>query len=170
MKSQEIAPKTLVAILAAQIREESETLAKRIVENAKGNDVDYSQMVEKYVLNKDNSSRVLFSKFSKNAFAEIVAINNEINKVLTFRVSIENEWGRIEKDGKLKPGSQNEFTFSSELDIKQEDRDWNKSIYSSHENIDIAFEAFKRDLKIAIGHPDTLPTEIIIESEEPETI
>lgn len=167
MENQKIAPKTLLAVLAAQIREDAETIARKIVEEAKGNDIDYSILVENYILKTDKFKPVLFSDFAKKAFSEVNEINKFNQKIRTFEMSLSFNYGIVDETKQLVPGENNEFYFKSEIDEKHEKYDWNLSVSERGSNIYMAFEQFKQELKIKIGHPDTLASEIVIESEIP---
>ncbi len=155
MNTKEIKPKTLVAVLAAAIKEDAEYIAKSIVETAKSDNVEYASLVETFILNKRDADRITFSSFAENAFEQI----KDIKELKDFSVEIECKWRRDEKLKEFVCALKNEFSIRGDLDIVTGDN-WSKSAYASGNNIYTVFEEFKERVKRKTETDTSIPTEV----------
>lgn len=164
METKKIAPKTLVAVLAAQIKEDAETIALKIVEASKGSDIDYSMLVENYVLKKDNYSPLLFSQFAENIFNEVKGIEKfkKLEVVMRYKYGFE----RDDVGPKLIDDTVN---IDMEIDEKRPDENYFYiSAYGNNKNAFSAYNQFKANISTKIINRNAPKTEVIIDSEIPE--
>lgn len=155
MNTKEIKPKTLVAVLAAAIREDAETIAKGIVEKTKGDNVEYASLVESFILGKRDSEPITFSSFAETAFEQIKGIE----KLKTFEVELTYRWRKKENDTPFERITENEFSIRGELDIPAQ-YSWYKSEIATGKNAYSTFEEFKEKIQRKLIEVDATPTEV----------
>lgn len=157
MNTKEIKPKTLIAVLTAAIIEDAECIAKRIVETAKNDNVEYASLVESFILNKRDSEPITFSSFAENAFEQIKGIE----KLKTFEVELINKWRKKKDDTPFERIDENEFYIQGELDIPAQ-HSWNKSVVTTGKNAYSTFEEFRESVQRKIIEANAVPTEVYL--------
>lgn len=155
MNPKEIKPKTLVAVLAAAIREDAEAIAKGIMEKAKGDNVKYASLVESFILSKRDSEPITFSSFAETAFEQIKGIE----KLNTFEVELTYKWRKKEADTSFERITENEFSIRGDLDI-QAQYSWLKSVIATGKNAYSTFEKFREMVQRKIIEGDIALTEV----------
>jgi hypothetical protein len=156
MNTSEIKPKTLTAVLAAHIRDEADAIARMIVEKAKGSDLDYSHLVEHYILGKSRGESITFTKFFDKAFDEI----KDSDKLLEFSMELKSRYTKKEKFELVDDGV---FEFRAEVDFKtKKDQYGYDSVFHYGDNAFTGFDAFKAALTAKLLSISNQRTEVDI--------
>lgn len=157
MNTKEIKPKTLVAVLSAAIKEDAESIAQKIVENAKNDNVEYASLVETFILNKRDKENITFSLFAENAFEQI----KDIKKLRSFSVGLRCRWRKKGDPEQFIYEEKNDFFIEGDLDIVAENS-WDKSVRAYGNNAYSVFEEFKEGVDKKITAVIPTPTEVYL--------
>lgn len=165
MTTSEIKPRTLVAVLADHIRDEAYAIARKIVEQAKSSDIEYSTLVEQFVLQKSKAENIIFSSFSHKAFDEI----RDTDMLLDFSIELKTRYRKSETEvGVFECSDDNLFSIGCRLDHKSDPDRWAKdSVEAYGGNVHHVFESFKVKLasKLADIHGQKTEVDIPLKSE-----
>lgn len=166
METKKIPLKTVIYVLATQIREDAETLAQQIVANVKNSNIDYSFLIEKYILNSDERNVVKFSEFADKAFDEI----KETEMLLSFEIDATHKWKFDEETKTFEKKYNGEFNIRAELNHKEGDGKYRyfASVYENGNNLVPLFNTFKAKLASKIDDIQGKMTDIEV-APAPET-
>ncbi len=162
MTTSEIKPRTLIAVLAAHIRDEADAIARNIVDQAKSSDVEYSTLVEQFVLQKSKVENITFSSFSHKAFDEI----RDTDMLLDFSIELKTSYRKSEKEvGVFECRGDNLFSIECTLDHKSDPDRWGKdSVMAYGTNAHHVFESFKARLASKLADIAGKKTEVELQS------
>jgi hypothetical protein len=161
METKEIKPKTLVTVLTAAIKEDAECIAQKIVEKVKGDNVEYTSLVETFILNKRDSEKITFSTFAENEFEQI----KDVEALKDFSVELVCYWRKKGEPERFFYENKNEFTVKSNLNITVENY-WDKSAHAYGNNAFSVFEEFKETLQKKLLSINCVSTEVNLPEEK----
>lgn len=160
MENKQVPPKTLVAVIAAVIREESEAMAQAIVNQVKGRDVEYQQLVSDYILKtKEYSKTVNFTDKCNQALEQF----RDIEKFNKLKIEVRTIFEFNPNVGKIIPERVNEFDMSFEIDELDTTASYNRNkyVYASGGNFDAVVTELKNKYeKEILG---VVPVDVVVE-------
>jgi len=148
MNTKEVKPKTLVAVLTAAIKEDAESIAQKVVEKAKSDNVEYTSLVEAFILNRRASEPITFSSFAENVFEQI----KDIEKLRSFCISLKCYWRKERESEHFTYEDKNEFCIEGNLDIDAKNS-WDKTVRAYGSDVYSTFEEFKGSMYKKISPP-----------------
>ncbi|NDV45827.1 hypothetical protein D0T49_02020 [Paludibacter sp. 221] len=161
MNPKEINPKTLIAVLTAAIKEDAELIARQIVAQAKNDNLEYSKLVERYVLGKTKAMPLNFSSFAENAFEQV----KDTEKLLGFDIELFSSWRLNRTSGVFECYDNNQFHLKAELDHKEKGYTWNDTVHAYGGNVYSLLDEFKASLQSKILEINGEVSEVILPEE-----
>ena len=162
-----ISPKSLAAVLAAAIREDADAIALKIVEQAKGNDIEYDKLVARYINGTMDENPVYLSQIADQLFEKTK--DTEAFKELI--VELEYRYG-FDYNGKDEFPSLKSSNYRVSLEIKEKEKETdycNISASGNSKNIYQAVSEFESNFEHKILNRNKKPNELIVESPIPTT-